>query len=57
MPSMGKVKKVRMTAPDPRAVDAALLRGRTALANQGSFESAEVIRSQRKMGDAHDQRR
>lgn len=43
--------------PDPTAIDAALERGRAALADVGSFESAELIRSQRKERDAHDRRR
>jgi hypothetical protein len=47
----------RLGWPDPLAVDAALLRGRAALGNLGSFESAEVIRSQREEQDARDQRR
>ncbi|HEX5594179.1 MAG TPA: ribbon-helix-helix protein, CopG family [Solirubrobacterales bacterium] len=47
----------RLGWPDPLAIDAALLRGRAALAESGSFESAEVIRSQREERDAHDQRR
>jgi len=47
----------RLGWPDPLAVDAALLRGRAALGELGSFESAEVIRSQREERDAGDQRR
>lgn len=47
----------RLGWPDPLAVDAALLRGRAALADLGAFESAEVIRSQREERDARDQRR
>lgn len=47
----------RLGWPDPLAVDAALLRGRHALAGLGSFESAEEIRSQREERDARDQRR
>jgi hypothetical protein len=47
----------RLGWPDPSAVDAALLRGRAALAELGSFESAEVIRSDREERDARDQRR
>lgn len=47
----------RLGWPDPLAIDAALLRGRAALAESGSFESADVIRSQREERDAHDQRR
>ncbi len=47
----------RLGWPDPLTVDAALLRGRAALAGLGSFESAEVIRSEREERDARDQRR
>lgn len=47
----------RLGWPDPLTVDAALLRGRAALAELGSFESAEVIRSEREERDARDQRR
>jgi hypothetical protein len=47
----------RLGWPDPLAVDAALLRGRAALSGLGSFESAEVIRSDREERDARDQRR
>lgn len=47
----------RLGWPDPLTVDAALLRGRAALAELGSFESAEVIRSDREERDARDQRR
>jgi Ribbon-helix-helix protein, copG family len=47
----------RLGWPDPLAVDAALLRGRAALAELGSFESADVIRSEREERDARDQRR
>lgn len=47
----------RLGWPGPLAVDAALLRGRAALAGLGSFESAELIRSQREARDARDQRR
>lgn len=47
----------RLGWPDPLAVDAALLRGRAALAGLGNFESADVIRSQREERDARDQRR
>jgi hypothetical protein len=43
--------------PDPSAVDAALERGRAALAGVGSFESAELIRSEREERDARDRRR
>jgi len=47
----------RLGWPDPLTVDAALLRGRAALAGLGSFESADVIRSEREGRDARDQRR
>jgi Arc/MetJ-type ribon-helix-helix transcriptional regulator len=47
----------RLGWPDPLAVDEALLRGRSALAGLGNFESADVIRSQREERDARDQRR
>ncbi len=47
----------RLGWPDPLTVDAALLRGRAALSGLGSFESAEVIRSEREERDARDQRR
>jgi Arc/MetJ-type ribon-helix-helix transcriptional regulator len=47
----------RLGWPDPAAVDAALERGRTALAGLGGFESAELIRSEREERDARDQRR
>jgi Arc/MetJ-type ribon-helix-helix transcriptional regulator len=47
----------RLGWPDPLTVDAALLRGRAALAELGSFESAELIRSDREERDARDQRR
>jgi hypothetical protein len=43
--------------PDPTAIDAALERGRAALAEVGSFESAELIRSEREERDARDRRR
>jgi len=47
----------RLGWPDPLAVDAALLRGRAALAGLGGFEAAEVIRSEREERDVRDQRR
>jgi Arc/MetJ-type ribon-helix-helix transcriptional regulator len=47
----------RLGWPDPLAVDAALLRGRAALADLGSFESAVAIRSQREERDARDRGR
>lgn len=43
--------------PDPARVDAALNRARAALAGAGSFESAELIRSEREARDARDRRR
>lgn len=43
--------------PDPAAIEAALERGRRALSGAGGFESAELIRSERKERDARDQRR
>jgi hypothetical protein len=47
----------RLGSPDPLVVDAALMRGRAALSGLGSFDSAEVIRSEREERDARDQRR
>src|SRR6266542_287198 len=43
--------------PSPTALDAALQRGRDALAGVGSFESADLIREQRLERDARDRRR
>jgi predicted transcriptional regulator len=43
--------------PDPAAIDAALERGRAALAGVGSFESAELIRAERDGRDARDRGR
>ncbi len=43
--------------PDPVAVDAALVRGRAALAAAGRFESAELIRTERDARDERDRRR
>jgi len=43
--------------PDPAAIDAALERGRAALAGTGSFEAAELIRTEREARDARDRRR
>ena len=43
--------------PDPVAVQAAIDRGRAALADAGSFESAELIRRERDARDAGDRRR
>ncbi len=43
--------------PDPTTLDDALARGRAALADVGSFESAELIRAERDARDATDRRR
>lgn len=43
--------------PDPAQIDAALDRGRAALARAGSFEAVELIRSEREARDARDRRR
>ena len=43
--------------PDPDRIDAALDRGRAALADAGSFEAVELIRIEREARDARDQRR
>lgn len=43
--------------PDPAAFDAAVERGRAALAGVGGFESAELIREERGARDARDRRR
>jgi predicted transcriptional regulator len=43
--------------PDPTPLDAALDRGRAALAGAGAFESADLIRSERDSRDARDRRR
>lgn len=43
--------------PDPVVIDAALERGRTALAKAGAFESAELIRTEREALDERDRRR
>lgn len=43
--------------PDPVAIDAALDRGRAALAQAGRFESAELIRDERDARDERDRRR
>src|SRR5687767_6655102 len=40
--------------PDPAAVEAALERGRAALADAGRFESAKLIRRERDARDARD---
>jgi predicted transcriptional regulator len=42
--------------PDPAALDAALSRGREALASAGDFESAKLIRTERDARDKHDRR-
>jgi predicted transcriptional regulator len=43
--------------PDPAAFDAAVERGRAALAGVAAFESAELIREERDARDARDRRR
>jgi predicted transcriptional regulator len=43
--------------PDPDAVDAAIERGRVALAGAERFDSAELIRTDRDERDARDRRR
>lgn len=43
--------------PDPTTFDAALERGRAALASVGAFESAELIREERDGRDARDRHR
>jgi len=43
--------------PTAERLDAALERGRDALADAGAFESAELIRTQRLAHDADDRRR
>jgi hypothetical protein len=43
--------------PDPAELDAAITRGRSALAEAGAFESAELIRRERRGRDAGDRRR
>jgi hypothetical protein len=43
--------------PDPAVFDAALARGRAALAGLGAFESAQLIRVGRDARDARDRRR
>jgi HicB_like antitoxin of bacterial toxin-antitoxin system len=43
--------------PDPLRIDAALDRGRAALADAGSFEAVELIRTEREARDARDRRR
>ena len=47
----------RLGWPDPAAFDAALARGREALADAGTFESAQLIRADRDARDATDKRR
>jgi Arc/MetJ-type ribon-helix-helix transcriptional regulator len=43
--------------PDPSTIDAALERGRAAMAEAGSFEAADLIRADREARDARDRRR
>lgn len=43
--------------PDPAAIDAALKRGRAALAGARRFESAELLRAERDARDERDRRR
>ena len=43
--------------PDPVAFDAALERGRRALAAAGAFESAELVRQEREARDERDRHR
>lgn len=43
--------------PDPARIDAALDRARAALAESGSFEAAELIRTEREARDTRDRRR
>lgn len=43
--------------PDAAAIDAALERGRGALARAGPFEAAKLIRAERDARDARDRRR
>jgi HicB-like antitoxin of HicAB toxin-antitoxin system len=47
----------RLGWPDPAAIEAALERGRAALAGAGGFESAELVRADRDTRDARDRRR
>jgi Arc/MetJ-type ribon-helix-helix transcriptional regulator len=42
---------------DPTTIDAALARGRAALAEAGNFEAADLIRGDRDARDARDRRR
>ena len=44
-------------SPDPVAFDAAIDRGRAALASVGRFESSDVVRRERDERDADDRRR
>jgi hypothetical protein len=44
-------------SPDPATIDAALARGRTALAGIGSLEAGDLIRAEREQRDARDRRR
>ncbi|HEX2358586.1 MAG TPA: ribbon-helix-helix protein, CopG family [Solirubrobacterales bacterium] len=43
--------------PDPAEIDAALERGRAALAGAGGFESAKLIRAERDAREKRDRRR
>jgi predicted transcriptional regulator len=43
--------------PDPAVLDAALERGRSALARAGRFESVDLIRDERDARDARDRHR
>jgi Arc/MetJ-type ribon-helix-helix transcriptional regulator len=43
--------------PDPEVIDAALAHGRAALTGLESFDSAEVVRTDRAARDARDRRR
>ena len=43
--------------PDPEALDAALARGRKALASSGALESTKLIRTERDARDKRDRRR
>ncbi len=43
--------------PDAAVIDAALERGRAALASAGAFESVDLVRAERDGRDEHDRRR
>jgi Arc/MetJ-type ribon-helix-helix transcriptional regulator len=47
----------RLGSPDPAVFDAALARGRQALAEVGPFESAQIVRADRDARDVIDKRR